>query len=291
MKIIARAKINLFLHIIGKRKDGYHLLNSLFVFTAFGDEIIITPADSLKLTIDGPYASFLSDVSLEKNLIFRAGVLLKKHVRVQHGAHIHLTKNIPVAAGLGGGSSDAAAVLRGLNILWKLQLNTAQLSSIGLTLGADVPACLYQKTALISGIGENIHPVTLPFEPTVILLVNPKIPLSTISVFQQYHQSHHDFSSPIHPDQLTIQKTTLAFHTLLSQLHNDLELPAISLIPEISDLLSCLKKQPNCALARMSGSGPTCFALFGDLASAKSALSQLEVKYTNYWFKLTRIIW
>lgn len=291
MKIIARAKVNLFLQITGKREDGYHLLNSLFAFTEFGDEITIQPADSLKLTIDGPYASCLSDTSLENNLSFRAGLLLKNHMGIQHGAHIHLTKNIPVAAGLGGGSADAAAVLRGLNTVWGLQLNEKELLSIGLKLGADVPACLYQKTAFITGVGENIHPITLSFNPMTILLVNPKIALNTATVFQYYQQSLPTFSSSLHPDQLTVHQSPSAFYTLLAQLRNDLEPIAATLLTEVADLLLFLKEQPNCLLSRMSGSGPTCFALFDDFTSSEFALSQLKARYPEYWYMITRIDW
>lgn len=290
MKLTAPAKINLYLHITGRREDGYHLLDSLFAFTEFGDEITITPSSSLTLTVDGPFAASLSDVDLENNLIFRAASLLKKHGCISDGAHIHLTKNIPVAAGLGGGSSDAAAILKGLNVFWGCKLDLKKLSRIGLQLGADVPACLYQKTAWVSGIGENIRPITLPFDLSVILLINPKLPLSTQAVFQQYYRSNASYSSPLDHKLFKMGDWPI-FQSLLLQWQNDLEPSATLLLPEISNILIDLQQQPHCTLARMSGSGPTCFGLFPNLTSAKQAMQKLKAHHTNYWMMLTRIIW
>lgn len=282
MKIIAPAKVNLYLHITGRREDGYHFLDSLFFFTQFGDEINITPDASLKLSVDGPFSSSLSDTTTENNLIFRAATLLKKQYNINDGAHIHLTKRIPVAAGLGGGSSDAAAVLKGLNKLWGLQLSIEKLAEIGLTLGADIPACLYRKTALISGVGEQVKPINLPFQSMAILLVNPNLPLSTHAVFKQYHQDNFSFSSPVNTDLLKIPSDC-------TTLHNDLEPPAISLLPVINELIRFLKEQDGCIFSRMSGSGPTCFGLFSDLNSAKKALTHFQNKYPNYWAKETTV--
>lgn len=283
MKIIAPAKVNLYLHITGRRNDGYHLLDSLFVFTELGDEITITPSPTLSLTIDGPFSSFFENTAVENNLIFRAALLLKNKYTVNAGAHIHLTKNIPVAAGLGGGSSDAAAVLKGLNNVWKLQLDNKKLTEIGTSLGADIPACLYQKTALISGIGEQIKPIQLPFQSMVMLLVNPNLPLSTQTVFNQYHQNNAPFSSPVNIDSLKTPLDCAAYH-------NDLEPPAIALLPVIDDLIQFLKKQDHCIFARMSGSGPTCFGLFSNFSAAKHALSRFQNRYPNYFSCQTNVI-
>ena len=288
MKIIAPAKLNLYLHITGRRDDGYHLLDSLFAFTAFGDEITITPSSSLTLTIDGPFSSVFDQDAVENNLIFRAALLLKNKYAVNAGAHILLTKNIPVAAGLGGGSSDAAAVLKGLNQLWKLRLSIETLSEIGLTLGADIPACLYQKTALISGIGEQIMPLALPFSSHAVLLINPLQPLSTQSVFQHYHPA---FRSSANQTGLIQATDWQSFLSVLLTYQNDLETAATTLLPAIHDIIHHLQQQKHCELARMSGSGPTCFALFSDLQSAEHAAQTMRVIYPAYWLAVTSICW
>src|SRR3990167_5426233 len=243
MKIIAPAKLNLFLHITGRRNDGYHLLESLFVFTAFGDVISITPAATLSLTIDGPFQSQLKNESIENNVAYRAALLLKNKYAVAQGAKIILTKNIPVGAGLGGGSSDAAAILKGLNQLWELKLSVDTLCEIGLSLGADIPACIVEKPAMVSGIGEIIKPIAIP-SALSILLVNPIISLSTQTVFQTYKNSHVPFSSLMNFNSDYSQQSSLLY--FLSHCRNDLEPAAIQLQPEIQSILTLLKQQPQC---------------------------------------------
>lgn len=289
MKIIAPAKLNLYLHITGQRDDGYHLLDSLFAFTEFGDEITIKPSSSLTLTIDGPFSSALSSTSIENNLIFRAAMLLKNKYHIASGAHIHLAKYIPVAAGIGGGSSDAAAVLKGLNHFWNLNLSLETLAEIGYTLGADIPACVFQKTALVSGIGEIIEPISIDAESLVVLLINPNQPLSTQSVFHDFHQQHLPFSRIADHSIFKSTVTCDIFLNHLSQTHNDLEPAAIHLLPIIADILKSLKQQDHCLLARMSGSGPTCFAFFRNQQSAELALQNLNKKYIGFWSVLTRM--
>lgn len=277
MKILAPAKLNLFLHITGRRPDGYHLLQSLFVFTAFGDDIVIEPTNELTLTIDGDFYKTLSSEPIEKNLVYRAAELLRKKFHISKGARIHITKNIPVGAGLGGGSSDAAAVLKGLNILWDLQLSTEALCEIGLSLGADVPSCIVAKPTIISGIGEIIQPTTLPFTSSWVLLVNPNKPLSTQKVFQEYKKNNNPFSVVMDNTHDT------------KQYHNDLEPVAIHLLPEIQEILDQLSNQPGCIMARMSGSGPTCFALFMDSLPAEQAEKKLRMRFPTYWTQLSTI--
>lgn len=279
MKIIAPAKLNLYLHITGRRDDGYHLLDSLFAFTQFGDEITITPSDTIQLTLDGPFSPPLS---IENNLIFRAATLLQKNNAVTKGAHIHLCKNIPVAAGLGGGSSDAAAVLKGLNTFWDLQLSDDTLAEMGYTLGADIPACIYQKTAFVSGVGEIVEPISVDTKSLTVLLINPNQSLYTSSAFKVFHDHHMPFSKKINHD---LTEKNILLH--LSQTQNDLEPAAMHLMPLIADLLTLLKKQDHCLLARMSGSGPTCFALFPDQTSATIALQNVNTAYQNLWSTLT----
>lgn len=274
MKIIAPAKLNLFLHITGRRDDGYHLLESVFIFTDVGDDIIITPSASLSLHINGLFQPLLCNEPIEKNLAYRAALLLQKKYHVTAGAHIHLTKNIPVGAGLGGGSSDAAAVLKGLNTFWNLNLDLQALQKLGLMLGADVPACIAAHAAFVSGIGENITPIDFPDMPSAVLLVNPQKPLSTSMVFQYYKNNHLPFTKKI--------KDKIDFAAILKN-HNDLEPVAIQLAPEIQTILTILNQQPDCALARMSGSGPTCFGLFNTITAAQSAEKIVRAQFPDYW--------
>lgn len=279
MKTIAPAKINLFLHITGRREDGYHLLDSLFAFTHWGDEITVQEAQSLSLTIDGPYAQSLSSDSVEKNLVLRATQLLQKKYYVTENVAIHLTKNIPVGAGLGGGSSDAAAILKTLNHFWKLNIDEKTLGDIGLSLGADVPACLHGKTALISGIGEKIFPVNVAL-PMFIVLINPNELLSTQKVFQQYQQLRTNYT----PCMILSIKTVED----LKNTRNDLTIAAIRLLPCIGNILKTVSAQFGCISAAMSGSGPTCFGLFDDDISAKNAVKALTDIFPNYFVAMTK---
>lgn len=283
MQIIAPAKLNLFLHVTGRRTDGYHLLESLFVFTDFGDVISIEPAETLSLTIDGPFAATITAEPIEKNLIYRAALLLKNKYAVTQGAHIVLTKQIPIGAGLGGGSSDAAGVLKGLNQLWHLNLSGETLCDIGLSLGADVPACIVGKPAMVSGIGEIIEPIDLPATPLSVLLINPNYPLSTQSVFQAYKKSNVPFTVPSKQRAELTDSESLFNH--LTKNKNDLEPAAISLFPEIQVLIETLQQQAGCELARMSGSGSTCFGLFQDITCAKKAEQAMKTLFSSYWIR------
>lgn len=287
MKITAPAKLNLFLHITGRRLDGYHLLESLFVFTDFGDVISIESAATVSLSIEGPFASTIASEPLENNLIYRAALLLKNNYAVTQGAHIVLTKHIPVGAGLGGGSSDAAAILKGLNTFWNLNLSVETLCEIGFSLGADVPACIVGKSAIISGIGEMIEPITLPHTPLFILLINPNYALSTQSVFREYKAINTAFTAS--KKHSTVFTNPDALFDCLAKNHNDLEPAAIALFPEIQTLLETLQQQAGCKLARMSGSGSTCFALFQDLSLAKRAEQIMKTLFPTHWIQLSSI--
>lgn len=281
MTIIAPSKLNLFLHITGRRDDGYHLLESIFVFTEFGDEITLTPSDTMQLTITGYFGNTLTQASPDNNLVLRAADLLKKMCEIAHNVHITLSKQIPVAAGLGGGSSDAASVLIGLNQLWQLKLDMPSLCKIGLSLGADVPACIMQQFALISGIGEISQKMQLPRMPLSVLLVNPNIPLSTQTVFKQFRDNHAAFTQSLdHPLQWENWRDFCAY---LKKQHNDLERPAISHVPVIQEIIHLLQAQTGCILARMSGSGPTCFGLFETQEEVRLAAKTLRLVMPTAW--------
>ncbi len=254
----ARAKVNLFLHVVGRRPDGYHLLDSLAVFPAAADRLHATLAADLTLRLDGPFGAGLA--AEPDNLVLRAARALRAHAPpagcVQPGAALTLEKHLPIASGIGGGSADAAATLRLLARLWRLPTPPAALAAIAATLGADVPVCLLSEPSRMGGIGD-----ILGVAPTLpgfgMLLVNPGEPVSTPAVFQARTPS---FSAPaILPPRWD---TAAAMADALATLANDLEAPAIRLCPAIAATLDWLRTRPGCRLARMSGSGATCLALF-----------------------------
>ena len=276
----APAKVNLYLHVTGRRPDGYHLLDSLAVFPAVGDRLLAMPAEALSLTFEGPFGAVLegeADNPETGNLVLRAARALGGTA----GARIVLEKQLPVASGIGGGSADAAATLRLLCRLWGLPLACspvgsagaasapAGLAAIALTLGADVPVCLASRPARMGGVGEALTPAPgLP--PAGMVLVNPGVALATAAVFRARGAG---FSAPAElpaswPD-------AAAMANDLGKLRNDLEPPAIGLCPVIGVVLSALAAVPGCLLARMSGSGATCFGLFPDAPTAEAAARAL----------------
>ena len=273
--MLARAKVNLYLHITGKRADGYHLLDSLIVFADTGDEIALAPADRLSLTIGGPFAEGLG--AGPDNLVLRAARALQDVSGVRGGAEIRLTKNLPVASGIGGGSADAAATLSGLCSLWDVAPGRAALHAIAAKLGADVPVCLDGAASFVGGIGEDLAPARgLP--PAWLLLANPKIATPTPAVFKARHGS---FSKPARWSEPP--RDFADFATRLQSSANDLTEAAISVTPAIRDVLVALAALPGCVLARLSGSGATCFGLFADEAGARAAESKLRSARPAWW--------
>lgn len=256
----APAKVNLYLHVTGRRADGYHLLDSLAVFPPVGDLLRAARAEALSLTIDGTFGGGLAAEA--DNLVLRAARALDGSV----GARIELEKHLPVASGIGGGSADAAAALRLLCRLWGLPPAAA---SIALTLGADVPVCLASRPARMGGVGEALTPA--PELPSAgLVLVNPGVSLATADVFRARAGR---FSAPAALPATWADAAAMAGD--LARLRNDLEPPAIALHPVIGMVLAALADVPGCLLARMSGSGATCFGLFPDAASAEAAARAL----------------
>jgi 4-diphosphocytidyl-2-C-methyl-D-erythritol kinase len=250
----ARAKLNLYLHVIGRRDDGLHLLDSLVVFAGLGDVVHATPADDLSLTLTGPFASAL--VGDADNLVLRSARVLAEEIGLSGRAHLILDKRLPVASGIGGGSADAAATLRALGRLWNRAVRPAVLARIALGLGADVPVCLASRPHRMGGVGERLEPA--PELPDCgVVLVNPGVALATASVFRARRGA---FSSEARLPARWDDAAAMA--AALRELRNDLEVPARSLCPAIDHVLSALAAQPGCLLARMSGSGATCFGLF-----------------------------
>jgi 4-diphosphocytidyl-2-C-methyl-D-erythritol kinase len=264
----AAAKVNLYLHVTGRRDDGYHLLDSLVAFAAIGDTLSAAPADTLSLRVTGRFAAGLA--AEPDNLVLRAARALATEAGVSSGAHLVLDKHLPVASGIGGGSADAAAALRLLCRLWRLSPHPAALDRLAAGLGADVPACLAGRTARMGGIGERLEPA--PELPACgIVLVNPGIAVATAEVFRMRRGA---WSQPATLPSAWDDVAAMAAD--LGSLRNDLEPAAIALHPVIGDVLAELAAMPGCKLARMSGSGATCFGLYADAASARQALGHLE---------------
>jgi len=266
---IAPAKINLFLLVTGKRADGYHLLDSLVVFAGAHDRLSVVPAAALSLTFGGPFGAHLAVHA--DNLVLRAATALAEATRVRDGARLHLEKHLPIASGIGGGSSDAAAALRLLSRHWGVDVP----AGLAATLGADVPVCLDPRPRRMSGIGEVLAPS--PGLPAFgIALVNPGVALPTAQVFRARQSAFSPAARlpPGWPD-------TASLAAGLAGYGNDLQAPAIALCPPIATVLAGLRDQPGCRLARMSGSGATCFALFDTPALASAAAA--SVARDGWW--------
>lgn len=274
-------KLNLYLHVVGRRRDGYHLLDSLVAFTDLADTLTVAPSDTLELAVDGPFAAAAGPVP--DNLVLRAARLLAEAAGVQDGASIRLTKTIPVAAGLGGGSSDAAAALRLLPRLWRVENGEPALAELALRLGADVPVCLYGRAAFVGGIGDRIEPA--PRLPTAqIVLVNPGVRLATAEI---YRGRGGEFSTADRFDQKPRDFDSLV--AALGGRRNDLQEAAVARAPVVADVLARLAAEEGCHLARMSGSGATCFGLFADATGASRAASRIAADRPGWWVRATRL--
>jgi 4-diphosphocytidyl-2-C-methyl-D-erythritol kinase len=277
VKFSAPAKINLALHVTGQRADGYHLLDSLVTFAEFGDELTFAASEADEFVIDGPFAAMLEEQDAGENLVVKARDALRALAdRPCPPVSIHLTKNLPIASGLGGGSSDAAAALRGLRSFWGLALTEPEMRAAGLALGADVPMCLAAKPLRATGVGEEITLLDA-FPALDLVLVNPGVEVSTAAIFKALLKKDNRAMSP---------KANLAsFHAaceFLSAQHNDLQRPAIALAPVIADCLAALGEH-GAMLTRMSGSGATCFGIFTNAANAARAAGMIQRKNPN-WF-------
>jgi 4-diphosphocytidyl-2-C-methyl-D-erythritol kinase len=278
----AWAKVNLSLQITGRRPDGYHEMESLVVFAAVGDRLRFTPAEETSLMIEGPFAAALAGDG--DNLVLRAARALAKAVGCDRGAAMTLTKSLPVASGIGGGSADAAAALRGLLRLWDCSLPPDDLAALALGLGADVPVCLGGRPVMMAGIGERLAPLpALP--PLWLLLVNPGVAISTAAVFGARQGG---FSTPPEPHLPPVELPALL--DWLARHGNDLEPPARRLAPAVAEVLACLEELPACRLARMSGSGATCFGIFQEAEAARAAEAALRQSRPGWWAKAAPLL-
>ena len=286
VRVFAPAKVNLTLHVTGQRADGYHMIDSLVAFSPVGDLITICDNEVTSLTVDGPEAA---GVPVDKgNLALQAADI------VAPGRHVSilLEKHLPVSSGIGGGSADAAAVVRGLVLDWSEEVGVRETFSLNvenfeakfgplieplMSLGADIPMCLLPRPQRVRGIGGKSKPIEIPLLPA--LLVNPRVSVSTQSVFTALEQKNNppmdddipDFSGPVD------------FCEWLATQRNDLETPAMRICPEIAQVLQALRNLKGALLARMSGSGATCFVVFETPAEAQAAGQRMQDDHPNWW--------
>lgn len=266
---IAHAKVNLALHLRRRRPDGYHDLETIFAFTDFGDGLTVAPAPTLGLAVTGEFAAAAGQGG--DNLVLRAARALADAGGVVAGAAITLDKRIPVAAGLGGGSADAAAALRGLVRLWGLDWSIARLEALAAGLGSDVPACIASRTCFGSGRGEALSAWPDGVSGTPILLVNPRVAVPTGPVFAGWDGVDHG---------------GIAAGVPLDALRNDMTAAACAIAPVIADVLAALAATTP-TLARMSGSGATCLALYADIAARDRAAAALA---PHGWWQMATIL-
>ena len=261
----AYAKVNLALHVRGKRADGYHDIETIFAFCEDGDVLSGEDADDLTLEVSGPFAGEVPEG--ESNLVIKAAHALQQAAGITSRARLHLVKTLPVASGIGGGSADAAAALRLLSELWELEASTAE--QVAPTIGADVPACLRSETSLGRRKGDALQAIDdSGVSGTPALLVNPNLPLTTGAVFARWDG---------------VDRGPLGDWR---EGRNDLEAAAISLVPEIAEVLALLRRQLGADFVRMSGSGATCFALFADAAARNAAAAAVP---GQWWRLATRL--
>ncbi|WP_299867550.1 4-(cytidine 5'-diphospho)-2-C-methyl-D-erythritol kinase [uncultured Hoeflea sp.] len=271
----APAKINLALHVTGQRDDGYHLLESLVVFTTLGDVVSATPDAADGLVVEGPEASALAGEAQTDNLVARARDVLRQAALAKGKAagpvNIRLDKRLPVASGIGGGSADAAATLQLLAELWDYHPDHEAMMRLGLRLGADVPMCLAGRPLLARGIGEALTPTKLGFSLDLVI-VNPRIGIATPAVFAALENSENPPLPQLPARGFTDREALLAW---LRQTRNDLQTPARGTVPAIADCLDALN-DAGARLARMSGSGASCFGIFDGPQAAQEAAARLQ---------------
>jgi 4-diphosphocytidyl-2-C-methyl-D-erythritol kinase len=281
LRELAPAKINLFLHAGNRRADGYHDIESLVVFASVGDELSFEEADTLSLSVEGPFASALAQE--EDNLVLRAARRFAEQAQVEPRVHITLTKNLPVASGIGGGSSDAAATFRGLSRLWPGQVNLQALWNMGGEIGSDVPVSVLPGCWWMTGRGERFASIS-EMGTFDALLVNAGAPVSTAAVYDALRERTGPGRIARPPRFRTIRELT----DYLGGAGNDLEAPARALCPVIGEQLEALAST-RALLARMSGSGATCFGIYPDAVSAQAAAHAIAEQHPNWWLAPTKL--
>jgi 4-diphosphocytidyl-2-C-methyl-D-erythritol kinase len=263
----AYAKLNLALHVRGREQDGYHRIETAFAFAEDGDRLSVAEGEGLGLRVGGPFAQALAE---KDNIVLAAARALAEHCGAGAGAALTLDKRLPVASGIGGGSADAAAALR-LLVRWGCDVTEEALVLIARTLGADVPACFFSRTARGEGKGDRLEFADYGIGGSPVLLVNPGLPLSTRQVFDRWNGED---GGPLTDPRLG---------------RNDLEAPACALAPEIGEVLKVLGSPGTADMVRMSGSGATCFALFGNAADRDEASRRIAASHPHWWQLPTRL--
>jgi 4-diphosphocytidyl-2-C-methyl-D-erythritol kinase len=277
VRVFAPAKINLTLEVGRPRADGLHPLQSVVVFADVGDIIEAADADALTLSVTGEFAEGLA--ADESNLVLRAARALAAHVGGARGAALSLEKNLPIASGIGGGSSDAAATLKALNQLWALDLGAVTLAKIGASLGADVPVCLAGAPAFMSGVGEQVTAISVPAMPAV--LINPMQPLATADVYRAFDGM--DLGDGFHARAAPHWANVGDAITDIALVGNHLERPARSLMGQIDDILGLLQADNRVERAAMSGSGATVFALAASMEAAAAIADDVQQRRPDWW--------
>jgi len=280
----ARAKVNLDLRVLGRREDGYHELESLVAFAGVGDELTLDPEEPFSLSITGPRAAGLS--AEDDNLVLRAARALTTARPGLRLGRFHLVKRLPVASGIGGGSADAAAALRLVARLNGMAQTDPVLLDVAVKLGADVPVCLDSRARLMTGVGERLGPV-LRLPPLFAVLVNPGVAVETASVFRALGLNPGQQIAVSRNAHALDSVSAGAFLEALAASGNDLAVPARHIAPAIDEVLERLAGLPGCRLARMSGSGATCFALFDDCRASAEAARTLAKARPDWWLKPT----
>ena len=281
----APAKVNLTLRVRGRRGDGYHGIESIVAFAHIGDRVALIRDQPLGVEIRGPFAAALGEPG--ENLVVKAAAALQREFKKVRLGRFTIIKHLPVAAGLGGGSADAAAALRLIARMNNLKLSDSRIFAAARVSGADVPVCLESRMRLMRGIGDILSdPILLP--PLSAVLVNPGIALATKDVFAALDRPPvaPDQNDPVSPRRV-FPREVRPFIEHLQGETNDLEPVAISLRPIIADVLTALGSTSGCRLARMSGSGPTCFALFDDAGAASAAARKLKEQHPEWWVAAT----
>lgn len=282
---VAAAKVNLALHVTGRRADGYHELESLVVFVDVADELRVMPARRDSLVVTGPFAPLAGPG--EGNLVTRTVAAFRRRWpdHLPEGLAVELVKNLPVAAGLGGGSADAAAMLRLMLGLAQQPVPQDELAQLALSLGADVPCCLMSLPCEVRGIGEIIHPLRA-FPRFYMVLVNPLVAVPTADIFRRLERRDNP---PLPPLPRPLERPA-ELGLWLAETRNDLEPPAMALVPAIGELIGDLGRSEGCVLARMSGSGGTVFGLFGSEAQAHQAAHEMRARHPGYWVAAAPLI-
>lgn len=286
----APAKVNLFLHITGRRADGYHVIESLFAFTRRGDLLRLAESPSFSFSVTGPFADELAGTSPEDNLVVRAARLLAREAGVSCNVSIELEKNLPVASGLGGGSADAAAALVGLNEFWRLGLTNEALEALALDIGADVPACISSTPQIVSGIGEKLTPTKLDWHAGIVI-VNPLKPVSTPDVFAGFHEFRTSRGLPPYDVKLNDLNQIAGDLSMLGVLtSNSLQDPAAQLCTDIMVIERFLRLNSDYELIRMSGSGASVFALYHDRKAAEAVARRVKEHNPHWWVMADELV-